>query len=529
MEDKLKDRIKKIISLLSFGLYERKETVALTFLSIIAGKPVFLYGPPGTAKSFIAKRVSFAFKDSKYFGYLMQRFSTPEDIFGPISLEELKNDRYIRKIKGYLPDSDFAFLDEIWKSTPAILNTLLTIINERIFKNGYEEIKVPLKGLISASNETPPPNQGLEALYDRFITRLTVYPLKNRDNFEKLLDNTTLNPYVEIDENLKITTEEWNKITEEINKVRISKIVFDIIHTIKLSIEKFNEDNKDIPIYISDRRWQNISYLMKTAAYLNDKNEVDIYETLLIDNCLWSLEEHIEPVKKIVENAIRISYNFKNSNIENWKENFESFKMEIENAFYNLEKTYDTENIDDKLFIAKTLNIKVDEYGNTADTIIYIPLKNMNKKGYFYPLDQARFTTKKFRCNFNESEICSVEINSATLMNGIMSEKLSKNYEPLAKFEPNFYMRKNGLKKAGKEKKENFLIVIDSLINNMENIILDLKNNFEKTKSVSENIFISEEKINIINDLFKSNIEDLESEKLNAEKLKSEIMEYDAF
>ena len=526
MNDKLKDRINKIISLLSYGLYERKETVALTFLSVIAGKPVFLYGPPGTAKSFIAKRVSYAFKDSKYFGYLMQRFSTPEDIFGPVSLEELKNDKYVRKIKGYLPDSDFAFLDEIWKSTPAILNTLLTIINERIFKNGYDEIKVPLKGLISASNETPPPNQGLEALYDRFITRLTVYPLKNRDNFEKLLENTSLNPFVEIDEKLKITTEEWNKMSEEINKIKISKIVFNIIHTIKLSIEKFNEDNKDIPIYISDRRWQNISYLMKTAAYLNDKNEVDIYETLLLDNFLWSLEEHIEAVKKIVENAIRISYNFKNLDLENWKNYFENLKSDIENAFYNLEKTYDTENIDDKLYIAKTLNVKIDEYGNNADTIIYIPLKNMNKACYFYPLDQGRFITKKFRCNFNESEICSVEINSATLTNGIMSDKLSKNYEFFTKFEPKFYMRKNGLKKVEKEKKDNYLILIDSLISKMKNIILDSKNDFEKTKNESQNIFICEEKINIINDIFENHIEDLESEKLNAEKLKSEIINY---
>lgn len=522
----MKDRIAKIISLLSSGLYERKEIVALTFLSIIAGKPVFLYGPPGTAKSFIAKRVSYAFRDSKYFGYLMQRFSTPEDIFGPVSLEELKNDKYIRKIKGYLPDSDFAFLDEIWKSAPAILNTLLTIINERIFKNGYEEIKVPLKGLISASNETPPPNQGLEALYDRFITRLTVYPLKERDNFEKLLENTQLNPFIEIDEKLKITTEEWNKMSEEINKIKISKIVFNIIHTIKLSIEKFNEDNIDIPIYISDRRWQNISYLMKTAAYLNDKNEVDIYETLLLDNCLWSLEEHIEPIKKIVENAIRISYNFKNSEIEKWKENFENLKSDIENTFYNLEKTYDTENIDDKLYIAKTLNVKVDEYGNNADTIIYIPLKNMNKKGYFHPLEQGRFITKKFRCNFNESEICSIEINSATLTNGMISDKLSKNYELFTKFEPDFYMRKNGFKKVEKEKKENYLTLIDSLIYKIENIINNSKNNFEKTKKESQNIFISEEKINIINDMFQSYIEDLESEKLNIEKFKSEILEF---
>lgn len=522
----MKDRMKRIISLLSSGLYEREETVALTFLSVIAGKPVFLYGPPGTAKSFVAKRVSYAFKDSKYFGYLMQRFSSPEDIFGPVSLEELKNDKYIRKIKGYLPDSDFAFLDEIWKSSPAILNTLLTIINERVFKNGYEEIKVPLKGLISASNETPPANQGLEALYDRFITRLTVYPLKNKDNFEKLLENAKLNPYIEIEDNLKITAEEWNEISENINKVKISKTAFDIIHTIKLSIEKFNQDNKDIPIYVSDRRWQNISYLMKTAAYLNDKSEADIYETLLISNCLWSLEEHIEPIKRIVDNAVRISYSLKNSDIENWKKNFETIKTETYGEFYNLEKTYDTENIDGRLYIAKTLNIKIDEYGDNADIIIYIPIKNMNKKGYFYPLDQGRIITKKFRCNFNESETCSVEINSSTLINGIMSDKLSKNYEEFIKFEPNFYMRKNGLKKVEKEKKDKYFILIDSLISDIENIIADLKNNFEKTNNMSQNIFISEEKANIINDMFDSHIEDLESEKLNAQKLKSELEKY---
>ena len=100
------------------------------------------------------------------------------------------------------------------------------------------------------------------------------------------------------------------------------------------------------------------------------------------------------------------------------------------------------------------MNVKIDEYGNNGDTIIYIPLKNMNKKGYFHPLEQGRFITKKFRCNFNESEICSIEINSATLTNGIISDKLSKNYELFTKFEPDFYMRKNGFKKVEKEKKE---------------------------------------------------------------------------
>ena len=522
-----KYRIKKIIDLLSEGLYEREEIVALTLLSSIAGKPIFLYGPPGTAKSFIAKRVSSAFKDSKYFGYLMQRFSTPEDIFGPISLEELKNDKYIRKIEGYLPDSDFAFLDEIWKSTPAILNTLLTIINERVFKNGYEEIKVPLKALISASNETPPEGQGLEALYDRFIMRLMVSPMKNRENFEKILQNTEANSYIKIDDELKISTDEWIKIREEANNIRLSKTVIDIIHNIKLSIERFNEDNRDIAIYVSDRRWQHISYLLKTAAYLNDKDEADIYETFLIDNCLWSLEEHIEPVKKIVENAVKTSYNFNNENINEWRDSFKDFQEKVENEFYNLEKTYDTENIDDKQYISKTLNINMDEYGNIGETIIYIPLKQLGKKGYFYPLDIGRNQTKKFRCNFNGTDKCTIEVNSAISVNGFVSNRLSKNYDFLIEAEPEFYMNKISAKKIAKEKKDEYIKLINSLLLTIENIIINSKNNFIKNNDVSKSIFTSEDKFNIFIDMFNSHIDSLESEKLDAERLKSEIENHD--
>ena len=516
-------RIEKIISLLSEGLYEREEIVALTFLSAVAGKPVFLYGPPGTAKSFIAKRVSSTFKESKYFGYLMQRFSTPEDIFGPISLEELKNDRYIRKIEGYLPDCDFAFLDEIWKSTPAILNTLLTIINERVFKNGYKEIKVPLKALISASNETPPEGQGLEALYDRFIMRLMVRPMKNKDNFEKILQNTEINSYVEIDEEIKISSDEWVKIREEVNNIKLSKIVIDIIHRIKLSIEKFNEDNRDIAIYVSDRRWQHISYLLKTAAYLNDKDEADIYEAFLIENCLWSLEEHIEAVGSIVENAVRESYSFNNEHINEWRESFKSVEENIDNEFYELEKTYDTENIDDKPYISKTLNINIDEYGNKGETIIYIPIKQLGKKGYFYPLDLSRNQTKKFRCSFNGTDKCTVEINSATSVNGFVSNKLSKNYEFLEEFEPDFYMKKIGYKKQEKEKKSSYIKLLNSLISSIENIIINLKNDYNANKKNTKSIFISEEKFNIFDDIFNSYIDNLESEKLDAQRVKSEI------
>lgn len=514
----LSKKIENIIKLLSNGLYERENIVALTLLSAIAGKPIFLYGPPGTAKSFIAKRISYAFKDSKYFGYLMQRFSTPEDIFGPISLEELKNDRYIRKIEGYLPDADFAFLDEIWKSSPAILNTLLTIINERIFKNGVNEIKVPLKALISASNETPPEGQGLEALYDRFIMRLNIKNIKTKDNFEKILQNTELSSFVDIDDNLKISTDEWIEIRNSANNIKLSKTVIDIIHYIKLSIDRFNEDNINSLIYVSDRRWQHIAYLLKLSAYLSGKEEVDIYDCFIIYNCLWSTEEHIEVVKKITENAIKRYYNF-NDLIDEWKNSFENIKTNIDNECFYLEKVYDTENIDDRHYIAKSFDVVMDEYNNKAETIIYIPIKQLQKNGYFYPLDISRNQTKKFRCNFFGTDKCIVEINSAIKTNGLLSNRLSKNYEALFEFEAEYNIKRLNAKKIEKEKKDKYINLLNDALLNIDNIIYNIKNNFE----ISRNIFMSNEEFNFFREIFDDYIENLESDKLNAEKLKSEI------
>lgn len=236
----MKTRVTDLITVLSDGLYEREEIVAVSLLSVLSGQSIFLYGLPGTAKSLIARRLSTVYKDSTHFEYLMQRFSTPEDVFGPVSIQELKQDNYIRKTKGYLPTADFAFLDEIWKSSPAILNTLLTIINERIYRNGGKDEKVPLKALIAASNETPPPNQGLEALYDRFVMRIIVNPMEERENFEKLLDGDAVSADIEIPNGLQFSHDEYEQLSGKTVKVAISKEVFAIINSIRVSLEEFN-------------------------------------------------------------------------------------------------------------------------------------------------------------------------------------------------------------------------------------------------------------------------------------------------
>ncbi len=178
----LKERFIKLLDHLNNGLYEREEILAISLLAAISGQSVFYLGPPGTAKSMIARRIACAFS-AEFFDYLMNRFSTPDEVFGPVSITKMKNDIYERETTRYLPKADIAFLDEIWKSSPGILNSLLTIINEKQFRNGNSIEKVPLKFLVTASNETPPDNQGLDALYDRCIARLFVPPIQDMDNF----------------------------------------------------------------------------------------------------------------------------------------------------------------------------------------------------------------------------------------------------------------------------------------------------------------------------------------------------------
>src|SRR6185369_5017235 len=172
----LKPRLAAMLDALETGLVERRLAVRLSLLAALAGEHTLLVGPPGTAKSALARRLHLAFAEARYFERLLTRFSVPEELFGPLSIRALEEDRYERHTAGFLPDAAIAFIDEVFKANSAILNALLTLLNEREFDNGAGRQRCPLISAIGATNEVPE-DEVAEAFFDRFLTRIPVAPV----------------------------------------------------------------------------------------------------------------------------------------------------------------------------------------------------------------------------------------------------------------------------------------------------------------------------------------------------------------
>lgn len=326
------ERFKLLLQEMNRGIYEKETEISLSLLAALAGESIILLGPPGVAKSMVARQLKTAFRDAQSFEYLMSRFSTPDEIFGPVSIQKLKtSDTYERAVEGYLPTADVVFLDEIWKAGPAIQNTLLTVINEKIFRNGNREMHLPLKLLVAASNELPAKGEGLEALWDRFVIRIESRPIKLEKNFRAMLldshadflgptdftDSTDFSGFTgglghaDLADNadfsdLKITSEEYAEWTERIDKIGVKIEVLDAISAIRKFLRAVNVDEaaERRNIYVSDRRWKNIVRLLRTSAFMQDREEVDICDLLPIYHCLWQEPEERDAIRNIVIHAL---------------------------------------------------------------------------------------------------------------------------------------------------------------------------------------------------------------------------------
>jgi len=274
-------RLRALRDALLTGLVERDEAIRLALIAALSGEHLLMVGPPGTAKSLVARRLHLAFKESTYFERLLTRFTVPEELFGPLSIKGLEEDRYERLTYKYLPSSSIAFLDEIFKANSAILNSLLTLLNEREFDNGTERVKTPLVAVIGASNELPQEEE-LEALFDRFLLRLHVGPV-SAAGFPALLglrgqESPQLNAA------LKLSHEELVEIQQAAEDVAVPDDVLALLCDLRDWCAAEN-------IPVSDRRWRKVVKLLQTSALTNGNDAVSIWDCWLLQHCLWNAPE----------------------------------------------------------------------------------------------------------------------------------------------------------------------------------------------------------------------------------------------
>lgn len=252
---------------------ERDSIIDALLAALLAKQHVLLLGPPGTAKSALVSSLCNTIDGAQQFQWLLTKFSTPEEIFGPISLSALQQDRVSRITTGKMPEAHIAFCDEIFKANSAILNALLTLINERVFYNDGRAQACPLNTMVGASNELPEGVE-LEALFDRFLLRFWVDYLGDSRNVRALLAQHAANsPTI-------ITLNQLKACQLEAEQVIVPDTIIEALITIKTKIEEAG-------FVASDRRWKQTITVLKAAAYLAGETEVMEDRLDLLPDMLW--------------------------------------------------------------------------------------------------------------------------------------------------------------------------------------------------------------------------------------------------
>ena len=254
---------------------ERQEPITGLINGWLSGANVLFLGPPGTAKSALITASTAHVQEAKVFLWLLHKFSTPEEVLGSFSLKGLEEDRFVRITTNKLPAADVAFLDEIFKCNSGMLNSLLPILNERVFHNDGRVIPIDLLLVAAASNEVPDPDDGLDALYDRFNLRYVVKPIQESSNFSQMLTNNA-----EYTPETFITREELLRARTEVAEVALPQTAIELLIKIR---DRCKKDG----ISATDRSYKFMTRLLKTEAWRQNRATVTDADFEILMHTLW--------------------------------------------------------------------------------------------------------------------------------------------------------------------------------------------------------------------------------------------------
>lgn len=299
------DNLPRRLALLAKNLESRflgkDEVIRLLLIATIAGEHAVLIGPPGTAKSALLRTFS-RLLSARYFEYLLTRFTEPNEIFGPVDIAAFREGRYQRRTEGMLPQAEIVFLDEVFKSNSAILNALLSLLNERRFTSGGQVMKVPLLSAFGASNEVPT-DETLTAIFDRFILRIRSDNL-DAYHFQGLLEKGIENEIMGLTDAEvapMATAQELSALHRNFGeRMRFREAFFSAYKGLVFQIRAEG-------VSLSDRRVVKLLKLFAASAYLDGRSEPDAGDFFVLKH-VWNNEDQAAILESIVSPVLEAHY-----------------------------------------------------------------------------------------------------------------------------------------------------------------------------------------------------------------------------
>ncbi len=274
--------------------FERAEVVQALLVAILAGQHSLILGPPGTAKSDLARELTARFDGATYWEVLLSKFTAPTRLFGPVDVAALTKGEYRQVFEGRATEAHVAFIDEIFKCSTAALNEMLAFLNERVYhpEAGGAPIACPLISAVTASNELPS-GEDSAAIYDRLLVRLEVGYLSDPSNFAALVKSAAVVPAVVPVRTTVPLAELQEAAAVSVPAVGVPDSVVDVVCQLRTALRREE-------LVASDRRWKQSVRLLQASAFLNGRSEVDDTDLTVLTHSLWDSTAQRPTVERAV-------------------------------------------------------------------------------------------------------------------------------------------------------------------------------------------------------------------------------------